>query len=84
MASNHPIICPLCRGLGRVQREELRAALSDPNLDQKLAQAEIRLTQSPDEELAGIGAGQPSESQFERDVHSWNPAQPMWRRSPKE
>jgi hypothetical protein len=84
MASNDPVMCPLCCGLGRVQREQLRATLSDPNLDQKWAQARIQLTKSRDEELAGVSAGQPSEGQFERDVHSWNPAQPLWRRSPKE
>jgi hypothetical protein len=32
-------------------------------------------------ELAGVG---PKLRNFEKEVHSWNPALPMWQRSPKE
>jgi len=84
MASNDPVRCPLCCGLGRVPREELVATLSDPNLDQKVAQAVMELTKPGEEEGFGVNAGQPSQGNFERDVHRWNPVQPMWRRSPKE
>jgi hypothetical protein len=33
--------------------------------------------------LSTVGATQ-SGSDFQKDVHSWNPCVPMWRRSPKE
>jgi len=62
----------------------LLSTLADPNLDQKVAQAVVELTKPQEEEPAAVSAGQPSPGNFERDVHSWNPAQPMWRRSPKE
>jgi hypothetical protein len=79
MATNDLVQCPLCSGHGRMEREELVEILTDPNLDQKIAQQVIDLTRTPAAELVGAGpAG------FERDVHSWNPSQPMWRRSPKE
>jgi hypothetical protein len=35
------------------------------------------------EDLASVGATQ-SGTDFQKDVHSWNPCVPMWRRSPKE
>jgi hypothetical protein len=82
MASNDPTTCPLCCGLGRVPRQQLLSTLADPNLNQKVAQAVVELTKP--REPAAVSAGQPSPGNFERDVHSWNPAQPLWRRSPKE
>ena len=80
MASNDLVQCPLCSGHGRMEREELVEILTDPNLDQKIAQQVIELTRTPAAEL--VEAGRPGG--FEKDVHSWNPSQPMWRRSPKE
>ena len=62
-------------GAGRVG-----AILKDRSLDQKVAQQVIALTRTPAPELAEVG----HPSGFERDVHSWNPSQPMWWRSPKD
>jgi len=75
MASNDRITCPLCCGLGWVP--------ADPNVQQKVARALTELTKPQEEEAATVSTGQPT-GNFDRDVHSWNPAQPMWRRSPKE
>jgi hypothetical protein len=35
------------------------------------------------EELSTVGATQAGRD-FQKDVHSWNPCVPMWKRSPKE
>jgi hypothetical protein len=35
------------------------------------------------DDLAAVGATQ-SGRDFQKDVHSWNPCVPMWKRSPKE
>jgi len=84
MASNDPVKCPLCRGLGRVRREELLRILTDPNLDGRIAQLISELTQANTADREGVKAVQASPGNFEKDLHSWNPSQPMWRRSPKE
>ena len=80
MATNDLVQCPLCSGHGRMEREDLMTILTDPNLDQKIAQQVIELARTPAPELVEAGRSEG----FERDVHSWNPTQPMWRRSPKE
>ncbi|MGB8012260.1 MAG: hypothetical protein WCF68_11635 [Terriglobales bacterium] len=50
--------------------------------------------QSTDSKLGKLDAGTPQASDtavepkkvrnFEKEVHTWNPTLPMWRRSPKE
>jgi hypothetical protein len=41
------------------------------------------LLKSPVEELSAVGHPQVGRD-FQKEVHSWNPCVPMWRRSPKE
>jgi hypothetical protein len=84
MACNDQVKCPLCEGPGRMGREELLAILTDPNLDQKIAQQVLELTRAAAEDLTGVSSGQTPQTNFERELHTWNPAQAMWRRSPKE
>jgi hypothetical protein len=83
MAENNDLLkCPLCEGQGEVRRAELVARLSEAELKPKLDDlAEI---QQPFEaaEFAGVAAH--GQRDFQKDVHSWNPQLPMWRRSPKE
>ena len=77
---NDRIKCPLCQGSACVSRSELIAKLRDPEL---LAKVEIFVAQ-----LEAAASGQrfvsAPASDFQTQVHSWNPANPMWKRSPKE
>jgi hypothetical protein len=75
--------CPLCQGLSHIPRAQLIHALSDPGLLAKLETllAELRAGSELHPEPVPAGAGA---SDFETRVHSWNPAIPMWKRSPKE
>ena len=77
---NDQIKCPLCQGSSYVFRSELIAKLRDPEL---LARVEVFVAQL---EAAASGkrfVSTPA-SDFQAQVHSWNPANPMWKRSPKE
>lgn len=69
--------CPLCEGHGQLSRPEMVGRLSDEELSQKLEEYLARLAENG-EVLAG------ATRDFQRDVHTWNPQLPMWRRSPKE
>jgi hypothetical protein len=81
MANDAFITCPLCHGHSEVRRSELIALLTDRSLPE---QAQKYLAELLDAEanLTGVSANGPRD--FEKDVHSWNPQLPMWRRSPKE
>ena len=81
--ANDLIQCPLCDGLCELQRAELIRVLSDPALFSKVETllAELRAGSDLHPEPVPVGAGP---SDFETQVHSWNPANPMWKRSPKE
>lgn len=76
--------CPLCAGQGQLQRSEIIERFSDPNFKEKVDGylAEIRKpTEDCEEALVGTGA---KPRDFFKEVHSWNPQLPIWRRSPKE
>jgi hypothetical protein len=78
--------CPLLQGLDRMHRAELIGLLNDSGVREKL---ETCLAEHVN---AGEAAGQPlapctQEKQagdFNKQVHSWNPQQSPWNRSPKE
>lgn len=77
--------CPLCQGHGEIRRAELVEGLSDGELKPKLDAILRGLVQSEEELAATATVARGSESRdFQKDVHSWNPQLPMWRRSPKE
>ncbi|HZQ22745.1 MAG TPA: hypothetical protein VFA89_08085 [Terriglobales bacterium] len=79
------IQCPLCQGQGKIQRAEIIARLSDPDLKCKLERSREELLHEEREgELVGSGIMNHSGRDFEKEVHSWNPQLPIWRRSPKE
>ena len=81
--ANDIIQCPLCDGLAQIEREQLIRVLSDPALFTKLEGllAELRTGSDLHPEAVPVGAGA---SDFQTQVHTWNPANPMWKRSPKE
>jgi hypothetical protein len=73
--------CPLLQGLDPMHRAQLMGLLNDSSIREKLEKC---LEEH-------INAGQPAAcaptkqpGEFEKGVHSWNPQQPLWNRSPKE
>jgi hypothetical protein len=76
---------PLCEGHGELRRAELVERLSDGEFKSKVDSALGELVQSEEELAAARAVGRGNEFRdFQKDVHSWNPQLPMWRRSPKE
>jgi len=76
--------CPLCAGLGDVRSPRRVEFFSDPQLQNKI-QAYLTDASAAAEdtaELVAVGESKPRD--FQKDLHTWNPTLPMWRRSPKE
>ena len=71
--------CPLCEGRGEVLRSEMVERITNPELRKRLDARIAEILETS--ELAGVG---PKVRNFEKEVHTWNPALPMWQRSPKE
>jgi hypothetical protein len=82
MVNDDVVKCPLCGGFTHIERPDLLAALKEPRIREQLEKYITELLKSPVEELSGVGASQAGRD-FQKDVHSWNPCVPMWRR-PKE
>lgn len=75
--------CPLCDGQGDVRRYQLIEFFADPQLQAKIQAYLKDVTTAPETTPELVGA--PAEPRdFQKEVHSWNPQLPMWRRSPKE
>ncbi len=83
MDSDNLIKCPLCNGFTQVDDAELRAAFHDPKIREQVRTYMAQLLGSSSAELTGVAHAQPR-GDFDKNVHSWNPNVPMWRRSPKE
>jgi hypothetical protein len=83
MINDDVVKCPLCHGFTHIENPELLAALQDPRIRRQVEKYVAQLVNAPLEELVNA-AGKPVERDFQKDVHSWNPFVPMWRRSPKE
>ena len=84
MANDNVVKCPLCGGFAHIEKPELLIALTDLRIREQVENYIASLLKSPLEELAAVNAGQPEVHDFQKEVHSWNPCVPMWRRSPKE
>jgi hypothetical protein len=82
MAKGDVVKCPLCKGSTHIEDPALREALEDLRLREQVELYISKLLESPGE-VTGVGAA-PQPRDFQRDVHTWNPAVPMWRRSLKE
>ena len=83
MVNDDVVKCPLCGGFTHIENPALRQALQNPRLREQVEKYVTELLQSPVEELNPVGATQAGHD-FQKDVHSWNPCVPMWKRSPKE
>jgi len=81
MANDDLLKCPLCHGHSQVDRTELIGLLTDHHLREKIERYLAELLQT---EPAAVGAQRLESKDFEKDVHTWNPQMPIWRRSPKE
>jgi hypothetical protein len=84
MINDDLVKCPLCGGFTHIEKPELLKALNEPRIREQVEKYIAELLNSPLEELAEVGAGKAEKRDFQKDVHSWNPCVPMWRRSPKE
>lgn len=71
--------CPLCEGRGEVLRAEIVERFTNPELRKRLDARIAEILEAG--ELAGVA---PKARNFEKEVHTWNPTLPIWRRSPKE
>jgi len=78
--------CPLLRGLDAMHRAQLIGLLNDSNVREKLEEClgERERTKEATERLVTVGASPAEPQNFEKEVHGWNPAVPLWRRSSKE
>jgi hypothetical protein len=81
--NNDLLACPLCDGWAKVSHEQLIRILSGPTLSSKVERvlSELKAGSDLHPEVIPGGAGA---SDFETQVYRWNPAHPMWKRSPKE
>jgi len=79
MTDDFKVRCPLCEGHGELLRSELAEKLTTAALRQRLDARIAEILQ--DAELVTSHA---AKRDFEKEVHSWNPQLPIWRRSPKE
>jgi len=71
--------CPLCEGQGELSRSELAERFANQELRKRLDARIAEILE--DDSLAAVG---PKVRDFQKEVHSWNPTLPIWRRSPKE
>jgi hypothetical protein len=83
MIDDDVVKCPLCGGFTHIEDKELLAALKEPRIREQVERYISDLLKSPVDELTTVAATQTSRD-FQKEVHSWNPCVPMWRRSPKE
>jgi len=83
MVNDDVVKCPLCGGFTHIENPALLRALHNPQLREQIEKYTTELLKSPVEELSTVSATQ-SGRDFQKDVHSWNPCVPMWKRSPKE
>ena len=83
--TNEGVKCPVCGGLSKISRSELIRVLNDKDLRTKLQNfvAELAQGEGSSKEQEPVGAAARGQD-FQTQVHSWNPENPMWRRSNKE
>lgn len=83
MVNDDVVKCPLCGGFTHIEKPELLEALKNTRIRERIETYIAGLLKSPVDDLSTVGATQTGHD-FQKDVHSWNPCVPMWRRSPKE
>jgi hypothetical protein len=75
------VACPLCGGQGEVSPEALESLFSNPELRKRF---DARIEEIVDIYNSVGAASKPKVLDFQKEVHSWNPTLPIWRRSSKE
>jgi hypothetical protein len=73
--------CPLCEGKGELPPQSVVDQFSSPELRRRLDARIAEIAELCDPQ--GTQAGRKTLN-FQKEVHTWNPASPIWRRSPKE
>ncbi len=78
--------CPLLQGLDAMHRAELIGLLNDSSLREKLEKCLAEHTEAMDatKQPAAVCAGEHQPRDFDKEVHSWNPQNLIFSRSPKE
>jgi hypothetical protein len=79
MAEASKVKCPLCEGQGELLRSEIAEKFTNQELRQRL---DARIAEILEDNTLACAA--PKARDFQKEVHTWNPTLPMWRRSPKE
>jgi hypothetical protein len=79
MAEASKVKCPLCEGRGELLRSEIAEKFTNQELRQRL---DARIAEILEDSPMALAA--PTVRDFQKEVHTWNPTLPMWRRSPKE
>ena len=77
-SENLRVTCPLCEGKGELLRSEIADRFTNHELRARL---DARITEIL-EDIAAVAG--PKVRNFQKEVHTWNPTLPIWRRSPKE
>ncbi|HZQ68143.1 MAG TPA: hypothetical protein VFA68_06460 [Terriglobales bacterium] len=82
MTKEETLQCPLCHGRSHVTLSDLREFANGAALQQSVE----KLAASASEVLqpASVTTDNNGRRDFQKEVHSWNPELPIWRRSPKE
>ena len=84
MTDNQDLVkCPLCEGHGHVDRAVLTQRLNDGTLNSERDDSKLGGVCKAEAALDTSTVGGAARD-FQKEVHSWNPRLPMWRRSPKE
>lgn len=73
--------CPLCEGQGNISPLILISKFSNPELRKRL---ETRIAEIAENANSEAVKNREKVVNFQKEVHNWNPALPIWRRSPKE
>ncbi len=79
MAEDSKVKCPLCEGQGELLRSEIAERFTNQELRKRL---DARMAEILEDSPVPLAA--PKVRDFHKEVHTWNPTLPMWRRSPKE
>jgi|HubBroStandDraft_2_1064218.scaffolds.fasta_scaffold07244_1 hypothetical protein len=80
MINDELVKCPLCHSFAPIENPELLAALNDPRIRGQVEEYVAQLLNAPLDELVNAAAGKPEAGDFQKDVHSWNPFVPTWRK----
>jgi hypothetical protein len=73
--------CPVCEGEGELSPATIVEKFVNPDLRARL---NARIEEITENYRSETTATKTKVLNFQKEVHNWNPALPIWRRSPKE